>query len=370
MLARLADSLFESAVETEPANAFAHIGRGIAQRSLGESLTSVGCCRIGVALAPRNPWVRTQLAISLYEAGLFAESRLKAAEACELPGVQGSGAERVAAAARGAERVGLAEVVESLRSMLDEVGIRHRIQLPVRTPASRGWTTEEDTEGPPIVRVITGSVKDCYGVVGVVHAEWPPIPGRFEDHIAMPCVDSCQSLHTDVRIPGGGTLRLQIRTEDMHSWREFAAGLSSGFVQPEGGPEPSIEQLRGALAELAGVPLDHGTYGVQSFCRALGRLPNVEHIVLLTPRGDLVLLPNGACLLDFAYHIHTDVGDSCQGGTVDGLEVPASCLLKGGECVEVNVADSRVAPRPEWLDLVVTRRARRCIRKSVCRRTP
>ena len=233
MSVRLADQAFASAAESEPANTFAHVGRGIVQGLLGEAALAVAHCRIGVSLAPRNLWwARTQLATSLYEAGLFTEARQEAAEACGLPGAQSGAAERIAAAAREAERLGLAEVIGALRGLLEEAGIRHRLQAPVRAPGAWGWKAEDDAERPPLITVITESLGDCYGAVGAVHAAWQPLPGGFQDHIAMPGADLHQSLHSELRLPGGRTVRLQIRTQDMHCAAALGRASLGGPAEP------------------------------------------------------------------------------------------------------------------------------------------
>ncbi len=206
------------------------------------------------------------------------------------------------------------------------------------------------------IRVIVEDVRDCYGVLGLVHATWPPVHGRFKDYIAMPKFNLYQSLHTTVIGPGGGPLEVQIRTQEMHERAEY--GIAAHWRYKEGGSAdtlPWMADLRFLQDEyedpnefLAGLKLD--LYQ--------------DEVFVLTPRGDVKTLPKGATPVDFAYSVHTEVGHRCQGAKVNGRLVPLDTRLESGDIVEVVTSKAQDAgPSRDWLAFVRTSRARAKIRQ-------
>jgi GTP pyrophosphokinase len=221
------------------------------------------------------------------------------------------------------------------------------------------------------MRVIVGSVKDCYGAVGVIHSLWKPLPGRFKDFIAMPKFNMYQSLHTTVIGPEGRPLEIQIRTREMHNLAEFgiaahwmykedaAAARAAGVtVTGESGREADgkLKWLRSLLdwqQDLADPGEFMETLRVDLF---------EDEVFVFTPKGEVKSLAAGATPLDFAYEIHTDVGHRCVGAKVNGKIVPLSYQLRSGDIVEVLTSKRERGPSRDWLALVKTTRARNKIK--------
>jgi GTP pyrophosphokinase len=211
------------------------------------------------------------------------------------------------------------------------------------------------------VRVITDSVKNCYAALGIVHHEWPPIPGRIKDFIAIPRGNQYQSLHTSVIGPGGQPFEVQIRTEAMHRIAE--EGIAAHWKYKEGvkgsGPdEHQIAWLR-QLVEWQREMRDPG-----DFMSTLKVDLYPEEVYCFTPKGKVIALPRGATPIDFAYAIHSDVGHTCVGAKVNGRIVPLRYNLKNGDVVEILTQPGHM-PSRDWLALVKTSRARNKIRQVI-----
>ena len=182
------------------------------------------------------------------------------------------------------------------------------------------------------LRVITTSVKDCYGVLGIVHQMWSPVPGRFKDFIAMPRPNGYQSLHTSVVGDGGVPFELQIRTEEMH--RVAEEGIAAHWKYKEGrvGADRD-EQYFAWLRRL--LELQQEVRDPQEFMQNLRIELYPEDVYIFTPKGEVKSLPRGATAVDFAYFVHTDVGHRCVGARVNGRMVPLRTRLNNGDIVEV-----------------------------------
>jgi GTP pyrophosphokinase len=230
------------------------------------------------------------------------------------------------------------------------------------------------------MRVIVGSVKDCYGTVGVIHSLWKPLPGRFKDFIAMPRFNMYQSLHTTVIGPEGRPLEIQIRTREMHSLAEFgiaahwmykedAAALRAVGLAASGGTnrsvaaDPTVRDPDGKLKWLRSL-LDwqQDTADPKEFMETLRVDLFEDEVFVFTPKGEVKSLAAGATPLDFAYEIHTDVGHRCVGAKVNGKIVPLSYQLRSGDIVEVLTSKRERGPSRDWLSLVKTTRARNKIK--------
>ena len=212
------------------------------------------------------------------------------------------------------------------------------------------------------MRVLVGSVKDCYGAIGVIHSIWKPLPGRFKDFIAMPKANMYQALHTTVIGPEGQPLEIQIRTGEMHDLAEF--GIAAHVVYKEGeahragGGDPAKEKMTW-LRQLLEAEKD--TDPVQ-FIEALKGDLLEDEVFVFTPGGEVKNLSAGSTPLDFAYAVHTDVGHHCVGAKVNGKIVPLHYTLKSGDIVEALTAKQGRGPSRDWLKLVRTARARNKIR--------
>ncbi|MDQ6819957.1 MAG: bifunctional (p)ppGpp synthetase/guanosine-3',5'-bis(diphosphate) 3'-pyrophosphohydrolase [Actinomycetota bacterium] len=212
------------------------------------------------------------------------------------------------------------------------------------------------------MRVIVGSVKDCYGAVGVIHSLWKPLPGRFKDFIAMPKFNMYQSLHTTVIGPEGRPLEIQIRTRQMHDLAEF--GIAAHWMYKESGrSEDGAADSDGKLKWLRSL-LDwqHEEADPREFMETLKVDLFEDEVFVFTPKGEVKSLAAGATPLDFAYEIHTDVGHRCVGAKVNGKIVPLSYQLRSGDIVEVLTSKRERGPSRDWLALVKTTRARNKIK--------
>lgn len=195
------------------------------------------------------------------------------------------------------------------------------------------------------LRVLTGSVADCYAVLGVVHGLWPIIPREFDDYIARPKGNDYRSLHTAVIGPDGKTLEVQIRTEEMHRGAEL--GVAAHWRYKEGGNGDAAYQARVAwmrkLLETRADGEDDTTLAAELRSELVE-----DRVYLLTPKGEVLDLPAGATVLDFAYHVHTMVGHRCRGAKVNGRIVPLSSQPASGDRIEILTA-REPAPSRDWL---------------------
>ncbi|MFO7726773.1 MAG: bifunctional (p)ppGpp synthetase/guanosine-3',5'-bis(diphosphate) 3'-pyrophosphohydrolase [Desulfonatronovibrio sp.] len=204
-------------------------------------------------------------------------------------------------------------------------------------------------------RITVKSIKDCYAVLGMVHSIWKPVPGRFKDYISMPKANMYQSLHTTVIGPDGERIEIQIRTEEMHKMAEF--GVASHWQYKEDGSklnEKDAERFNWLRQIL---DWQEDLKDPREFMASLRFDLFEDEVYVFTPRGQVIELPEGATPIDFAYHIHTEVGDRCSGARVNGKLVPLHTKLKNGDTVEI-ITDSNRHPSRDWLKLVKTAKAR------------
>jgi guanosine-3',5'-bis(diphosphate) 3'-pyrophosphohydrolase len=207
------------------------------------------------------------------------------------------------------------------------------------------------------MRVIVGSVKDCYGAIGVIHALWKPLPGRFKDWIAMPKANMYQALHTTVIGPEGKPLEIQIRTEEMHKLAEY--GIAAHVAYKEGAAADPQKEKMTWLRQLVET---EGDQDPAEFLESLKVDLFEDEVFVFTPKGEVKNLSAGSTPLDFAYAVHTDVGHACVGAKVNGAIVPLHYQLRSGDIVEVLTAKKKRGPSRDWLKLVRTSRARNKIR--------
>jgi GTP pyrophosphokinase len=201
------------------------------------------------------------------------------------------------------------------------------------------------------IRVLVDSVRDCYAVLGTVHAQWHPVPGRFKDYIAMPKFNMYKSLHTTVIGPEGKPVELQIRTREMHKTAEI--GIAAHWKYKEGGSATEMPWL-GQLVDWQRETEDPGEF-LESLRFDIG----TEQVFVFTPKGDVIGLPLGATPVDFAYAVHTEVGHRCVGARVNSKLVPLESTLTNGDVVEVLTSKAPDAgPSRDWLTFVQSGRAR------------
>jgi GTP pyrophosphokinase len=204
------------------------------------------------------------------------------------------------------------------------------------------------------LRVITQSVKDCYAALGIIHQTWSPVPGRIKDFIAMPRPNGYQSLHTSVISEQGFPFEVQIRTEEMH--RHAEEGIAAHWKYKEGRigahrDERYFQWMRQLLE------VQQEVRDPQEFLQNLKIDLYPEEVYIFTPKGEVRSLPRGATAVDFAYSIHTDVGNQCVGARINGKMVPLRTRLQNGDIVEI-VTQAGHKPSRDWLSFVATSRAR------------
>jgi GTP pyrophosphokinase len=209
------------------------------------------------------------------------------------------------------------------------------------------------------IRVLVDEMRDCYGALGVIHALWRPIPGRFKDYIAMPKFNMYQSLHTAVLGAGGKPLEIQIRTQGMHRTAQY--GIAAHWKYKEGKAtrgEADLSWLQQMLEwqrELS---------DPREFMESLKIDLYADEVFVFTPKGDVLNFPRESTPIDFAYSIHTEVGHRCIGGRVNGRLVPLDYMLETGDTVEILTSKApNAGPSQDWLKLVRTPRARNKIRQ-------
>ncbi len=205
------------------------------------------------------------------------------------------------------------------------------------------------------IRVLVDDVRDCYAVLGSIHARWSPVPGRFKDYIAMPKFNLYQSLHTTVIGPTGKAFEIQIRTFDMHARAEFGIAAHWKYKQGDETNQSSPEMLW--LRQLH--EWQKETEDPSEFLEALRFDLGTPEVFVFTPKGSVVALPGGSTPVDFAFSVHTDVGIRCAGAKVNGRLVPLESRLSNGDVVEiVTNKGEHAGPSRDWLNFVKSPRAR------------
>jgi guanosine-3',5'-bis(diphosphate) 3'-pyrophosphohydrolase len=210
-------------------------------------------------------------------------------------------------------------------------------------------------------RIIVPTLRECYEALGVVHANWKPIPGRFKDYIALPKVNMYQSLHSTVIGPRGQRMEVQIRTREMHQVAELGIAAHWSYKESSGGSVQSRDTERFAWLRRL-IEWQQNLKDPQEFLSTVKDDLFAEEVFVFTPKGDLLDFPQGATVIDFAYRIHSQVGQHLAGARVNGRMVPLRYRLKSGDTVEVHTAE-RQTPGKDWANHVVTARAKSRIRQ-------
>jgi len=209
------------------------------------------------------------------------------------------------------------------------------------------------------VRIIVNEVKECYIVLGLVHNIFKPVPGKFDDYISLPKPNLYQSLHTTVIGPKGKMVEIQIRTHEMH--RRAEKGIAAHWAYKEG-KKPKVKEDFSWLQEI--IENIKGSKNTAEVVNSIKENLFFEEVFVFTPAGDIVVLPAGATPVDFAYHIHTDIGNHCAGAKVNGRIVPLNYKLQQGDQVEI-ITHPHKKPNPQWLSFVVTSKARNKIKQAL-----
>ncbi len=259
----------------------------------------------------------------------------------------------------------IAKVVDLIKDLLASNGIegqvygriKHKYSI-YKKMQSQSLTLDE-MHDIMAFRVLVKDIRDCYAALGLVHSQWRPVHGRFKDYISMPKTNGYQSLHTTVIGPEGERIEIQIRTEDMH--RQAEHGVAAHWLYKEKGRVNSkdLEQF-GWLREI--FERQSEETDSREFMHSLKLDLFKDEVYVYTPAGDVKELPEGATPLDFAFIIHTKVGQHCTGAKINGRLMPLSTELKNGDIVEILTDPSR-KPNRDWLKIVKTARARSRIQR-------
>lgn len=262
----------------------------------------------------------------------------------------------------------LGEIRTAVQTKLRREGIDARIEARLKRPYSIWQKLKRQKIGIDqvydllAVRIITDSVKNCYAALGTLHGEWHPIPGRIKDFIAIPRPNLYQSLHTSVIGPGGQPFEVQIRTEEMHRIAEEGIAAHWKYKEGQKGGVAHDEQQITWLRQLVEWQRELRDPGEFMATLKVDLFP--EEVYAFTPKGRVIVLPRDATPIDFAYAIHTEVGNLCVGAKVNGRIVPLKYAIKNGDVVDVLTQQGHL-PSKDWLSIVKTSKARNKIKAVI-----
>lgn len=259
-------------------------------------------------------------------------------------------------------------IIQELTRLLKKSGIaaevtgREKTRYSIWRKMQRKNVAFEQLSDIMAFRVVVGNIEECYHALGVIHSQYPTVPGRFKDYISTPKPNGYRSVHTTVIGPENHRIEVQIRTHEMHA--EADLGVAAHWVYKEGGRTAEIKDLKQYrwLRELLDI-IEH-EQKPEDFLENTKLELFQENVFVFSPKGDLIELPAGATPIDFAYAIHSGVGDKCVGAKINGRIVPLNTKLANGDSVEIITAKNQT-PSPTWERFVVTGKARSHIRRFI-----
>ncbi|TNC98293.1 MAG: guanosine polyphosphate pyrophosphohydrolase/synthetase [Stygiobacter sp.] len=260
----------------------------------------------------------------------------------------------------------IGRILEELRKTLEEAGVQATVSGREKTPYSiwlkmqRKNVGFEQLSDIMAFRVAVGSIEDCYRALGVIHSKYPMVPNRFKDYISTPKPNGYRSLHTGVFGPERHRIEVQIRTHEMHEVSEL--GVAAHWKYKQGGSRQTDGRQYRWLRELLDI-LEHAS-NPEEFLEHTKLEMFQDQVFCFTPKGDLISLPSGATPVDFAYAVHSQVGDTCVGAKINGRIMPLRSRLHNGDQVEI-ITSKAQTPNPTWERFVVSGKARARIRRFV-----
>src|SRR5580658_1050612 len=273
--------------------------------------------------------------------------------------------ERALKRARGNQKEFLKKIEQQLTAALmkneivSRVAAREKHLYSIYRKMQRKRSTLNEIVDVYGLRIVVDKADTCYRALGSVHSVFKPMPGRFKDYIAIPRVNGYQSLHTTLFGPNGVPIEVQIRTEDMHSVAQSGIAAHWRYKTGESVGSSQQERAREWLSRL--VELQEGGGSSEEFLESVKVDLFPDKVYVFTPKGEILRLPSGATVVDFAYSVHTDIGNRCVAAKVDRRLTPLRTVLRNGQTVEIITAKGAM-PNPSWVNFVVTAKARSAIR--------